>query len=173
MCLITLCVISSCKKNDDKSPENSFSDFKLAYSATITQDMIDYADVSFTYYDAEGNQQTETVTTTQWTKSISITKSPIKAGIKLNSKRNTAKITKDNFDTRCTISCNLLYKKNSTDQNPSAVCGKSFGSHTTGIKAGYEEQVVSTNLNLADGSSTAAQFSFSKDSIGAASEVDF
>lgn len=154
-------MILSCSKDSEDEPEEiTYSNFKLEYTVNITQDLIDYANVSINYFDADGNKQEESVTSTQWTKSFNITRSPIKAGFSLNVERNSTPITKDSFDGMVRVSGEIKYKRNTTEESAS-VLSSSFGNSSAGIDQGKEETICSTIIERVNGHSQASQSSFS------------
>ena len=91
---ILCCVMlfTSCSKSDDKGggspsvPDTTPVSVAFIYQLQVSQDMIDYLDVSLEYYDASGNVKSEPVTKTNWQSSKITAKLPATVAARLNFK---------------------------------------------------------------------------------------
>lgn len=80
--LLVLGSLSSCSDdNNETTPEMSkAASAKVEYVVTLSQSVLDASAVTVYYFDSNGQQAQETVTTSLWTKTVNFATLPAKAG---------------------------------------------------------------------------------------------
>ena len=76
--LLALGSLSSC--GDDEPDVRTATSARAEYAVTLSQDLLDAATVTIYYIDGNGEQAQETAAATTWTKSVSFSSLPTKAG---------------------------------------------------------------------------------------------
>ena len=87
-CMAAL-VITSCKKDEPTPTQEPEKDTKavaaaIVFNAKFDPQTIEQCDISFDYYDENGNKKNEVVTTTEWTKKIQTAALPATLGFHWN-----------------------------------------------------------------------------------------
>ena len=81
--LLVLGILASCSKNDNEArPSIEPTGVKVDYKATVSQQLLDVANVVVRYIDENGHTAVEKITSTTWTKSVIIAL-PGKAGLNI------------------------------------------------------------------------------------------
>ena len=102
------------KTPKSRSENSSAKSAVCTCSLSFNKDLLSVADVKITYYDASGKKQTEQITDSVWSKTLTIVTFPSKIGVKLNFTANGKTLTKDSCDFayRCISSVIINTKKN-------------------------------------------------------------
>lgn len=92
--------LTSCQKDDDQF---EFESMDMTYNLSLSQDILDVADIVVTYTDFQNQEKTETVTATKWTAKFTTNMIPancsiqiktgLKPGVELKKKKYTVKRT--------------------------------------------------------------------------------
>ena len=93
--------LTSCGSDDDKKDEPKPSSKTIVYDASVTfpQDMLDICDITLTYKDGNGKSVTETVSSTKWSKNVTVNKLPAVVGVKCDYKlKDGVQLTKEKYD---------------------------------------------------------------------------
>lgn len=101
LCVLTMSMTFSACGDDDDDPikptpgvtDTNIKKIDFTYKIDLCQKFFDIADVTVTYLDNNGNEQTEAITSTTWTKTVSRTNVPTTFNAKLSF------TLKDNVDT--------------------------------------------------------------------------
>ena len=81
--LLVLGILASCSKNDNEArPSIEPTGVKVDYKATVSQQLLDVANVVVRYINEDGHTAVEKITSTTWTKSVIIAL-PGKAGLNI------------------------------------------------------------------------------------------
>lgn len=90
-CVLTVSVTFAACGDDDDDPnkpaeggDQTIKKINFTYEIDLCQKFFDIADVTVTYLDNNGNEQTETITSTTWTKTVSRTNAPASFNAKLS-----------------------------------------------------------------------------------------
>ena len=81
--------MTSCNKKDEPSDEQKTPDTKpvaaaIKFQAKFDPQTIEQCDISFDYYDENGNKKNEAVTATEWTKEVKSASLPATLGFRWN-----------------------------------------------------------------------------------------
>lgn len=79
LCVLTMSMTFSACGDDDDDPikptpgvtDTNIKKIDFTYKLELSQTYLDIADVTITYLDENGNEQTEAITSTKWTKTVS------------------------------------------------------------------------------------------------------
>jgi hypothetical protein len=87
--LLSGVTLSACSSSDDDDNKPVADDkpatVEMNYSATVTDDMLAYFDISVEYYDSVGKIKTEAITSKEWKKTVKASL-PAKLGIRTSAK---------------------------------------------------------------------------------------
>ncbi len=98
-CAMTTTVFTACGSDDD-SPKDSAKliSAEWTYEASVEGTLFELCDVSVTYKDENGQEKTEPVTGTTWSKTFTVKNFPFNSSIKLNATRNNVAATAESYD---------------------------------------------------------------------------
>ena len=85
-CMAALVMTSCNKKNEPTPPEPDLKPVAagIQFTATFAQQTLDQCDISFDYYDENGNKKNEVVNTPEWTKTVETNALPSTLGFHWN-----------------------------------------------------------------------------------------
>ena len=107
--LMAALTLTSCGSDDNKKDEPSEptpTSKNVSYEATanFSQDVLDICDLTMSYKDSDGKTVTETVTSTTWTKKVTVKNLPSTVGVKFGIKmKSGVELTKDKYDATITL----------------------------------------------------------------------
>ena len=108
--LMAALTLASCGSDDEKKKdepsEPTPTSKSVSYEATanFSQDVLDICDLTMSYKDSDGKTVTETVTSTTWTKKVTVKNLPSTVGVKFGIKmKSGVELTKDKYDATITL----------------------------------------------------------------------
>ena len=106
--LMAALTLASCGSDDkkDEPSEPTPTSKSVSYEATanFSQDVLDICDLTMSYKDSDGKTVTETVTSTTWTKKVTVKNLPSTVGVKFGIKmKSGVELTKDKYDAIITL----------------------------------------------------------------------
>ena len=138
----------------------------VLYEATayFSQDVLDLCDLTMSYKDSDGKTITETVTSTTWTKKVTVKSLPSTVGVKFGIKmKSGVELTKEKYDVMITLVNDVIVNGNSKGNTTPKIVSQSKGvraakiidllSKKDGMMFGYEisasgAAVATTNVGL-------------------------
>ncbi len=116
-------LLAACGNDDEPKPSQKQqpTSVKAAYQVNVSQDMLEAATVTVYYIDADGSQAHEDITTTSWTKTVTIGNLPTKAGVSVYPTINSEPV-KDSYSIEISGKMNLTI----LDKNGSSI-GQTIG----------------------------------------------
>lgn len=168
--LMAALTLASCGSDDEKKKdepsEPTPTSKSVSYEATasFSQDVLDICDLTMTYKDSDGKTVTETVTSTTWTKKVTVKNLPATVGVKFGIKmKSGVELTKDKYDAIITLVNDVIVDGKSKGNTSPKVVSQSQGvraanvadilSKKDGMMFGYEisasgAAVATTNVGL-------------------------
>lgn len=105
---------------DDEPKEKTIA--TATYTMTFSQDLLDACNVFLTYKAENGRNAMESVTTKQWTKTVSSDKFPAEFGVQYTfSTKSDAELDKEKYDLACDFSIKLSTTKGASYANSSTI----------------------------------------------------
>lgn len=138
----------------------------VLYEATayFSQDVLDLCDLTMSYKDSDGKTITETVTSTTWTKKVTVKSLPSTVGVKFGIKmKSGVELTKEKYDVIITLVNDVIVNGTSKGSTTPKVVSQSKGvraakiidllSKKDGMMFGYDisasgAAVATTNVGL-------------------------
>ena len=138
----------------------------VLYEATayFSQDVLDLCDLTMSYKDSDGKTITETVTSTTWTKKVTVKSLPSTVGVKFGIKmKSGVELTKEKYDVMITLVNDVIVNGTSKGNTAPKVVSQSKGvraakiidllSKKDGMMFGYDisasgAAVATTNVGL-------------------------
>ena len=166
--LMAALTLASCgsddKKDEPSEPTPTSKSVSYEATASFSQDVLDICDLTMTYKDSDGNTVTETVTSTTWTKKVTVKNLPSTVGVKFGIKmKSGVELTKDKYDAIITLVNDVIVDGKSKGNTSPKVVSQSQGvraanvadilSKKDGMMFGYEisasgAAVATTNVGL-------------------------
>jgi predicted small secreted protein len=167
--LMAALTLTSCGSDDNKKDEPSEptpTSKSVSYEATasFSQDVLDICDLTMSYKDSDGKTVTETVTSTTWTKKVTVKNLPSTVGVKFGIKmKSGVELTKDKYDAIITLVNDVIVDGKSKGNTSPKVVSQSQGvraanvadilSKKDGMMFGYDisasgAAVATTNVGL-------------------------
>lgn len=98
--IATVCsaAFTACSSDDDEEETTTEKVSEFKYSFALNEDILSVADVTINYIDTDGNEKSESVSSTSWSKTFTADKFDVSAGVAISMKlKNGAELSKESY----------------------------------------------------------------------------
>ena len=140
--LIAALTLASCgsgdddKQKDEPTPTPTPTSKTVTYeaNATFSQDVLDICDVTMSYKDGDGKTVSEAVTSTTWTKKVSVKKLPTTVGVRFGIKmKSDVQLTKEKYDLIMTVVHDVIVDGKSKGNTTPKVVIQGYGARPANV----------------------------------------
>lgn len=144
MVLMTALTLASCGGGDDDrqkdepsptpTPTPTSKTVTYEANATFSQDVIDICDITMSYKDGDGKTVSEAVTSTTWTKKVSVKNLPATVGVRFGVKmKNGVQLTKEKYDLIMTVVHDVIVDGKSKGNTTPKVVIQGYGARPSNV----------------------------------------
>lgn len=141
--LMTALTLASCGGGDDKerdepspspTPKPTSKTVTYEANATFSQDVIDICDITMSYKDGDGKTVSEAVTSTTWTKKVSVKNLPTTVGVRFGVKmKDGVQLTKEKYDLIMTVVHDVIVDGKSKGNTTPKVVIQGYGARPSNV----------------------------------------
>ena len=143
LALMAALTLASCGGGDDKerdepsptpTPTPTSKTVTYEANATFSQDVIDICDITMSYKDGDGKTISEAVTSTTWTKKVSVKNLPTTVGVRFGVKmKNGVQLTKEKYDLIMTVVHDVIVDGKSKGNTSPKVVIQGYGARAASV----------------------------------------